>query len=438
VSLRLILTFILFVLLTTYFTFLNPGNIDVRMTQDRTLQVPVVVFLLASVLVGALLTSVFTGFSHIRETFKSFLKTRSQENRTRRQQRWENLFQKAEIAVEGGHREKGLSLLKKILKSNPHHIPSLIHLGNLYRNNGKTLKAIETHQQAVDQDRNNPRALQYLAEDFAAAGQTEQAIETLKQARHLEPESLLILRKLRQAYRNQGDWNLVLQIQKSILSHVSDARDLEREKEYSGQIAYFRGCELLHQQMIESAISEFQRAIKVNPLALPPYIKLGDLYKKADNLKAAIKIWKSGFQQTGSHICLLRLRETYEQSDKPGEVIKLYQEAVRASRNSEKETLSLVLAEMYIDQGQMEEAMQTLWSIANPSIPAHLLLIKAHQDQNQEDKADQVIRAALKKVTSSLSRFVCRQCHKEFEQWSGECPNCDAWDSLDTALHQTL
>ncbi len=190
--------------------------------------------------------------------------------------------------------------------------------------------------------------------------------------------------------------------------------------------------------MIESAISEFQRAIKVNPLALPPYIKLGDLYKKADNLKAAIKIWKSGFQQTGSHICLLRLRETYEQSDKPGEVIKLYQEAVRASRNSEKETLSLVLAELYIDQGQMEEAMQTLWSIANPSIPAHLLLIKAHQDQNQEDKADQVIRAALKKVTSSLSRFVCRQCHKEFEQWSGECPNCDAWDSLDTALHQTL
>lgn len=437
-SLRLIITFILFVLLTTYFTFLNPGDIEVRLTQDRTLQVPVVVFLLASVLVGALLTSVFTGFSHIRKSFKLFLKTRSQVNRTRRQQRWEKLFQKAEIAVEGGHREKGLALLKKILKDNPHHIPSLIHLGNLYRHMGKTLKAIETHQQAVDQDRVNPRALQCLAEDFAAAGQTEQAIETLNQARHLEPDSLFILRKLRQAYRNQGDWNQVLQIQKSILSHVSDPRDLEREKEYSGQIAYFRGCEQLHQQMIEPAISEFKRAIKENPLALPPYIQLGDLYKEADNLKAAIKIWKSGFQQTGSHICLLRLRQAYEQSEKPDEVIKLYQEAVRASRNSEKETLALVLAEMYIDQGQMEEAMQTLWNIADPSISAHLLLIKAHQDQNQEDKADQVIRAALKKVTSSLSRFICRQCREEFEQWSGVCPQCEAWDSLDTALHQTL
>ena len=190
--------------------------------------------------------------------------------------------------------------------------------------------------------------------------------------------------------------------------------------------------------MIEPAISEFKRAIKENPLAVPPYIQLGDLYKETDNLKAAIKIWKSGFQQTGSHISLLRLRQAYEQSEKPDEVIKLYQEAVRASRNSEKETLVLVLAEMYIDQGQMEEAMQTLWSIANPSIPAHLLLMKAHQDQNQEDKADQVIRAALKKVTSSLSRFVCRQCHEEFEQWSGVCPQCEAWDSLNTALHQTL
>ena len=34
-SLRLIVTFILVVLLTTYFTFLNPGDIEVSLTQDR-------------------------------------------------------------------------------------------------------------------------------------------------------------------------------------------------------------------------------------------------------------------------------------------------------------------------------------------------------------------------------------------------------------------
>lgn len=437
-SLRLIISFIVFVLLTIYFTLLNPGEIEVRLTQNQIVPVPVVVFLLISVLIGALLTSVITSFHQIRESLKSFFKTRSRESSVRRQKRLEKMYQQAESALEGGHRDKGLSLLKKILDSNPSHIASLTQLGNVYRQMGKFEEALKAHRKAVDADRDNPRTLQCLAEDFLAAGQTDKAIESLKQARHLEADSLLTLRKLRQAYRKQGDWTQALQIQKSILSHVSDPTEREQEKVSSGQIAYFRGCDLLGQNKIDAAMSEFKRAIKESPQSLPPYIQLGDLYRKAGNLKSAIKVWKSGYDQTGAHICLLRLRTAYEQLGKPDEGIKLYQEAIDASTNSKKETLSLVLAEMYIDQGQRQEAMRTLWDIAAPSIPAHLLLIKAHQDQNEADKADQVIQAALKKVATSLTQFICQQCHHEFEQWSGVCPECQAWDSLDTALHQTL
>ena len=165
---------------------------------------------------------------------------------------------------------------------------------------------------------------------------------------------------------------------------------------------------------------------------------MGDLYQQNGNLKAAIKTWKSGYEVTGSHICLLRLRAAYEQSEQPDKVIKLYQEAVGASQNSKKETLILTLAGLYLDRGKMEEAMQTLWSISSPSIPAHLLLIKAHQEKHEADKAGQVTRAALKKLTTSLSKFVCRQCHSEFDQWAGICPECQAWDSLDSAIQHTL
>ncbi len=438
-SLRLIISFIFFILLTVYFTFLNPGDIELRVTQDQIpIQVPVVVFLLAAILIGVLLTSVFTGFTQIKNSFKRFLKTRSLEKRTRRQIRWAKLFQKAENSLEGGHRDKGLSLLNKILNGNPNHIPSLILLGNVYRQMGNIKQALAKHQKAIEQDRENPRAHHCLAEDFAVAGKSEKAINALKQARQLEPDSLFTLRKLRDAYLAQDNWNLVLQIQKSILSHVSNAKEREREREYSSQLAFLRGCELIRQQQIEPAISELRRAIKENPKSLPPYIQLGDLYQEKDNLKAAIKIWKTGYEYTRSHICLLRLRAAYEQLDKQDEVIKLYQEAVRASHNSEKETLVLTLAELYLDQGQMEKAMQTLWDISSPSIPAHIFLIKAHQDKNEAKKADQVIRAALKKVTTSLTRFICRQCHSEFDRWSGVCPECQAWDSLDTAIHQTL
>lgn len=437
-SLRLIITFAFFTLLTLYFTFLNPGDIEIHLTQNNSVPLPIPVFLLVAVLIGILLTSLFTGYSQIKNAFKRFLKTRSLENKTRRRKQWERLYQKAENALKGGHSDKALSLFKKILDGNPKHIASLIQSGNLYRKMGKAVQALEAHQKAVNADRDNPQALQCLAEDFATAGQWNKAIDALKQARHLEPDSLFTLRKLREAYRKQNAWNLVLQIQKSILSHVSNAQELEQEKEYSSQIAYLRGCELIDQQQIEPAISELKRAIKENSKSLPPYVKLGDLYQQNGNSKAAIKTWKSGFEITGSHICLLRLREAYEQAEQPGEVIKLYQEAVHTSQNSKKETLVLTLAGLYLDQGKMEEAMQTLWSIASPSIPAHLLLIKAHQDKHEAEKADQVTRAALKKLTTSLSRFVCRQCNSEFDQWSGICPECQAWDSLDSAIQHTL
>lgn len=437
-SLRFIIAFVFFALLTIYFTLLNPGDVEIHLSQNTSFPLPAAVFLLISILIGVLLASIVTGYSQIKNAFNRFLKTRSLESKTRRRKQSEKLYQKAKNALKGGHGNKALSLFNKILNGNPKHIPSLIQQGNLYRETGKTTQALEAHQKAVTADRDNPQALQCLAEDFATAGQLNKAIDALKQARHLEPDSLFTLRQLREAYRKQNDWNLVLQIQKSIMSHVSNAKELEQEKEYSCQLAYLRGCELIDQQQIEPAISELKRAIKEHSKALPPYIKLGDLYQKNDNSKAAIKVWKSGFEITGSNICLLRLRSAYEQMEKSDEVIKLYQEAVRTSQNSKKETLVLTLAGLYLDQGKMEEAMQTLWSISSPSIPAHLLLIKAHQDKNEAEKADQVTRAALKKLTTSLSRFVCQQCNSEFDQWSGICPECQAWDSLDSAIQHTL
>jgi lipopolysaccharide biosynthesis regulator YciM len=438
VSLRLIIAFVSFAFLTIYFTLLNPGDVEIRLTQNISFPLPSAVFLLIAILIGVLLASIVTGYSQIKNAFKQFLKTRSFQIKSRRRKQCEKLYQKADNALRGGHGNKALSLFNKILNGNPKHIPSLIQLGNLYRKMGKTAQALETHQKAVDTDRDNPQALQCLAEDYTIAGQPNKAIDVLKQARHLEPDSLFTLRQLREAYRKQNDWNLVLQTQKSILSHVTDADELEQEKKYSSQIAYLRGCELIDQKQIEPAISELKRAIKEDSQSLPPYIKLGDLYQQNGNPKAAIKIWKSGFEITGSNICLLRLRTVYEQMEKSDEVIKIYQEAVRASQNSKKETLVLTLAGLYLDQGKMEEAMQALWSISSPSIPAHLLLIKAHQDKNEADKADQVTRAALKKLTTSLSRFVCRQCNSEFDQWSGICSECQAWDSLDSAIQHTL
>ena len=213
-SLRFILVFGFFTLLTLYFTFLNPEDIEIHLTRNTTFLLPIPVFLLIAVLIGIVLTSIFTGYHQIIDSFKRFLKVRARKSKIRRQQQWETLYQKADNALKGGHHDRALTLYKKILNGNPKHVASLIRMGNLYREMGKNASALEAHQTAVNTDRENLQALQCLAEDLITAGQLDEAIDTLKQARHLEPDSLLTLRKLREAYRKQNAWTLVLQTQK--------------------------------------------------------------------------------------------------------------------------------------------------------------------------------------------------------------------------------
>ena len=139
-SLRLIITFAFFALLTLYFTFLNPGDVELHFTQNTSFSLPIAVFLLISVLAGILLTTIFTSYSQIKSGFKHFLETRSLVNKSRLQKKWEEQYQIAENALKGGHRDRALSLFKKILNGNPDHVASLIAVGNLHRKMGKTLK----------------------------------------------------------------------------------------------------------------------------------------------------------------------------------------------------------------------------------------------------------------------------------------------------------
>ena len=102
-SLRLIIAFAFVTLLTLYFTFLNPGDIEIHLTQNTSFPLPIPVFLLISVLIGILLTSIFTSYSQIKSGFKHFMETRALENKTRQQQKWEKLYQKAENVTARKH-----------------------------------------------------------------------------------------------------------------------------------------------------------------------------------------------------------------------------------------------------------------------------------------------------------------------------------------------
>ena len=132
-SLKSIIIFLFFTLLSVNFSFLNPHEVEVYFSQDRSLQLPMVVLFLGSVLLGVLVAGFFHGTLSLKVFFRN-LKTIGRikrENKTNIQS--ETLLEEAENLLACGYISKAVSKYWKILKILPSQVDVLVRLGNILR-----------------------------------------------------------------------------------------------------------------------------------------------------------------------------------------------------------------------------------------------------------------------------------------------------------------
>lgn len=433
-SLKLIFSFIIFVALTVYFTLLNPSDIVVHLTQNLSIKVPFVAFTLVWILLGGLVTFLLTGFKQFKNSFKTFKVARvikAQEKNTRKS---EQLYLQAKNAVASGQDKKGLALFEKILGRQPGHVDAMNQLGNLYRASGQHGKAIDLHKKALCLNPENIPVSFSLAQDHAAAGEHEREVKILNGILSRQPNSVLTLRKLRRAYQQANLTEKAYLAQKSILPLIHEPAELKIEQALFSEIIYQKGSQLVQSKKFEQAIAEFKRSIRENSQSLPAYITLGDIHLECDDFKAALKVWKAGFRNTGSPICLIRMHRAYEKLGKPGEALKLFKEAIRQSENHAKETLGMIWADLQLKQGETGEALDTLKNISDPALPVRLFSLKIAKEKNDTARADEITQSVYDKIADTAIRFQCSQCESAFDRWSGVCPSCSAWSTLTAAV----
>jgi len=379
VSLKFILGLLLFVILSTYLSFLNPQEVEFYLTNSYTLKLPLAVFLLGSVLIGVFFTGIFTGIRQAGDFLKHFQESQARKKREKLNQRWEKTFQKAKNAFINGRQQKAVALFEKILANRPEHTQSLYYLGIYMKTEGKYDDAIELHNKAIRLDPGNIQLLFGLSEDYAAAGMHVEELKTLGKILQLDRNSLPTLRKLRDACLKIEDWGNAYTYQKSILPLIHESEELKTEQERFSQIVYSKGKQLHKNGKADSAIVELKRSIRENSQSLPAYITLGDIYLENKNPKAALKIWKAGFLATRSPICLVRTHNLLLALDQVDEIVKLYKGAIRSSHNSEMEQISLLFGTFLLQQGNLDEAISALESIQKPTLALSLLSVKAYQ-----------------------------------------------------------
>jgi lipopolysaccharide biosynthesis regulator YciM len=430
VSLKFIFGLLLFVILSIYLSFLNPQDVEFYLTNSYSVKLPLAVFLLGSILVGVFFTGIFTGISQIGNFFKHLKESQSRKKQEKLNLRWEKIFLKAQNAFVSGRQPKAIALFEKILSKNPEHTQSLYYMGQYMKDEGKYDDAISLHNKAILLEPDNIQVLYALSEDYAAAGMHDDELKTLEKIIQIDRNSLPTLRKMRDTCLELEDWGKAYTHQKAILPLIHDSEDLKSEQNRFSQIVYSKGKQLHEKGNIDSAIVEFKRSIRENIQSLPAYITLGDIYLETKNAKAALKTWKAGYTATQSPICLTRIQGILQSSEKLEEINKLYKGAIRSAKPEDLEPLAIQFGTFLMQQENIDEAITTLESIENPSLPLRLLTIKAHQEKQDIEQVKSLTQSACNEVAKSFSLYSCSKCQFSSEEWAESCSSCHSWDSL--------
>ena len=166
--LKSIITFLFFTLLSVYFSFLNPHEVEIHFSQAHSLRLPMVVLFLGSILLGVLIADLL----YRALSLKTFFSNSKVAGRHKRQdstnRRIGMLFEEAENFVACGYISKAIPIYEKILDLSPNHVGVLTRLGNTLREEGNPTRALELHLKAAQAAPKNLNVLYSLADDYLA------------------------------------------------------------------------------------------------------------------------------------------------------------------------------------------------------------------------------------------------------------------------------
>ncbi len=401
-SLKQIIVFLIFALLSMYTAFLNPHDSIVHITQNQSLKLPTVLLLLGSILIGV----VVTVFLFWTSNFKSALsrwKIGFQDKQIRKKNhKAEALFKKGENLFLCGKVDKAQILMEKVLESCPGHVGALNLSGQILDAKEKPDQAEVFYKQALALEPQNIHVLYDLADSYARTGRQHEEITLLQKALGMNPGTAGPLLRLRNIYAQQGDWKKVCTLQKSVLPLLRDNNaEWKKEQTNLGQFLFELGNKYLTENNRDSAISEFKQALRTSEQCLPAYLSLGDAYQDAGKPKQAMKTWKTGFEKTGQMSCLVRWQSALRESDNYQELLRIYEESLETSKDRPLQVL--LLSTFYLEHDGLEDKARQLLE-DNP--PEHhplfhsLLMDKAsHSGSGNQESRFELTRDAIFALT---------------------------------------
>jgi lipopolysaccharide biosynthesis regulator YciM len=409
---------------------LNQGLVTARFAMLEPLELELWMLMLGAFAVGAALILTFD----IAGVARRFARDRRQRREYRAHEEVESLYLQGLDAMVNARYEKALDRFEKVLEREPSHTNAAIKQGDSLRALKRHREAAEVLERASRMSSDNLMALYSLSDVYLDAGADERARITLERIIETDPDTTVSAhRKLRDLLARELEWERASDVQKKLVSMVSNE---EREKELSMAkgIRLGVGMQLAERGRTQDAIDSLTSIIEEDETFVPAYVRLGEVLASADQTDEAVRIWREGFEKTGSTEPLSALQSFYLRVDQPEEAIGVWKRALVLSDS--EVPLRYCLGKLYYRLFMLEEALREFQMIEDrvSGLPAlHLYIARILERKGDLAAALAKTKMLVAEVEGLIMDYVCNACSWRSSEWSERCTRCGAFSSV--ALH---
>jgi len=308
-------------------------------------------------------------------------------------------------------------------------------LGSLYREKGQVARAINIHQSLLQRPQltrlEQSHVLLCLGLDFKRGGFVDRAQEAFNEVLKLDPDNQYALVNIEKLHEDQHQWQEAYEVRRSLESQggAEDARS-------QGILAFLEnelGLQAVARGDYAGAITRFQSAIDLDPAVVPPYLNLGDVYAREDQLAQAVEVWERVIHRAPERAYLTfdRLSMGYQKLGTPDRFTQLCRQIIAG--NSQDWRGRLALARHLETRGDSSAALEQLFEalVHNPhALTLHQAIWQVLSRLDFERSLVQRYVELTRHAVFYMDPHICMRCRYRSTELLWQCPHCHEWGTF--------
>ena len=391
-------------------------------------------------LYAALITVFLLGFLPVVvlllvQTLKQDLARRRQRRFEREAQSWQASYRRAVDLQADGQWSRAAEELGRVLADQPDDFSTLLRYGKVLRRCGRHEEALEVLRRASVLYPQSTAVLLQLSEVYESRGESDVATQIQERLlRDFPGSGVKVLRHRRDEALARGDWAACRATQDRLDSLLPSASEVTDTGEVAMRhiLKYQEGVTLLDKEKFEDSRQVFLKLIDDHPDSVPARMMLAEVALRSGDAKEALRLWRETYAQTRSAAVLQRIEDHFIEREQPLEAI----ETLRAIIASADDDLvpRFFLGQLYARLEMHQEAIGVLDKIRSRAqdSPAYLkLLAELRTRMGEKEAASEAFRASIERLGLLDRRYVCAACRSRTGSWDAICQVCGTFGLID-------